>query len=221
MEGAALGNRTIAYVLPFAVFIGFLGLQQLVTVPQWLHCIVPLAVIAAFSRDVLRPYLVRPLSSVALGVAAFIIWVGPEVLFPAYHQHWLFSNSILGHAATTATASQKTDYSFILFRVLVSVITVPILEELFWRGWLMRWLIDRNFERVPLGTYDPQAFWITAILFASEHGSFWDVGLVTGVIYNLWIVRTKSLWDCILMHAVTNACLAWYVLTYDRWMYWL
>jgi CAAX prenyl protease-like protein len=110
---------------------------------------------------------------------------------------------------------------FILFRVLVSVITVPILEELFWRGWLMRWLIDRNFEKVALGTYSAQAFWIVAALFASEHGSFWDVGLLTGVIYNWWMIRTKSMWDCILMHAVTNACLAWYVLHYDQWVYWL
>ena len=51
------------------------------------------------------------------------------------------------------------------------------------------------------------------MLFASEHGPFWDVGLVTGHrSYNWWMIRTKSLWDCILMHAVTNGVLAWYVL---------
>ncbi len=47
-----------------------------------------------------------------------------------------------------------------------------------------------------------------AILFASEHGPYWDVGLITGVIYNWWMVRTKSVADCILMHAVTNAALS-------------
>jgi uncharacterized protein len=202
-------RRALPYVLPFAVFFGFLALQQIVPVPQWVRFAMPLIVIAAISRQALGARLVQPLASIALGVAVCVLWVGPEILFPGYHQHWLFSNFVLGHPVSAATAAQKSDSLFILFRVLVSVITVPILEELFWRGWLMR------------GTYNTQAFWIVAALFASEHGSFWDVGLLTGVIYNWWMIRTKSMWDCILMHAVTNACLAWYVLHYDQWVYWL
>jgi uncharacterized protein len=223
MESAAqVGvRRTLAYVLPFGIFIALLALQSIVPIPQWLKFAAPLIAIAIVSRGALASKLVNPLASIALGIAVCVLWVGPEVLFPGYHQGVLFSNSVLGHTTSTATAAQKSDSIFILFRVLVSVITVPILEELFWRGWLMRWLIDRDFERVPLGTYNTQAFWIVAVLFASEHGPFWDVGLLTGIIYNWWMVRTKSIWDCILMHAVTNACLAWYVLHYDQWMYWL
>src|SRR5256885_12134788 len=49
----------------------------------------------------------------------------------------------------------------------LSVIAVPILEELFWRGWLMRWIVlPKHFERVPLGSYAPAAFWVVAVLFA-------------------------------------------------------
>jgi CAAX prenyl protease-like protein len=214
-------RRTLAYVLPFGIFISFLALQSVVPIPQWLKFAAPLIAIAFVSREALGTRLVSPLLSIALGIAVCVLWVGPEIVFPGYHEGWLFSNGLLGHPVTAASAAQKTDVTFIVFRVLVSVITVPILEELFWRGWLMRWLIDRDFETVPLGTYDAQAFWLVAALFASEHGSFWDVGLVTGVIYNWWMLRTKSMWDCILMHAVTNGCLAWYVLHYDRWMYWL
>jgi len=59
--------------------------------------------------------------------------------------------------------------------------------------WLMRWLISPQFEKVPLGAYQAGAFWITAVLFASEHGPYWDVGLVAGVAYNWWMVRTRSL----------------------------
>jgi membrane protease YdiL (CAAX protease family) len=47
------------------------------------------------------------------------------------------------------------------------------------------------------------------------------VGLITGVLLNWWMLRTKSLADCILAHAVTNACLAAYVLTRNQWQYWL
>jgi CAAX prenyl protease-like protein len=214
-------RQAIPWILPFAIFIGFLALQSIFPVPQWIRFLAPLIAIAAVSRQALGTRLVNPIGSIALGIAVCVLWVGPEILFPGYHQHWLFSNSVLGHPIGAATAEQKSDSMFILFRVLVSVVTVPILEELFWRGWLMRWLIDRNFGKVALGTYSAQAFWIVAALFASEHGSFWDVGLLTGVIYNWWMIRTKSMWDCILMHAVTNACLAWYVLHYDQWVYWL
>jgi membrane protease YdiL (CAAX protease family) len=59
------------------------------------------------------------------------------------------------------------------------------------------------------------------VLFASEHGAFWDVGLAAGILYNWWMVRTRSLADCILAHAVTNGCLAAYVLAGGHWQYWL
>jgi hypothetical protein len=85
----------------------------------------------------------------------------------------------------------------------------------------MRWLIQKDFLSVPLGSYLPSAFWITAILFASEHGPYWDVGLAAGLLYNWWMVRTRSLADCILAHAVTNACLAAYVVCAGKWQYWL
>jgi CAAX prenyl protease-like protein len=106
-------------------------------------------------------------------------------------------------------------------RILRAVVLVPIIEELFWRAWLMRWLISPRFEQIKLGAYAPMAFWVTAILFASEHGPYWDVGLITGVIYNWWMVRTRSLGDCILVHAVTNACLCGYVVATKHWEYWL
>ena len=70
---------------------------------------------------------------------------------------------------------------------------IPILEELFWRGWLMRWLIDKEFLKVPLGMYVSSSFWLVALLFASEHGPYWEVGLIAGAIYNWWIVRTRNL----------------------------
>ena len=138
-----------------------------------------------------------------------------------YRDFWLFHNSIMGSAASTLDARLKANTIFIVIRVLESSLLIPILEELFWRGWLMRWLIRPDFERVPLGQYAPRAFWIVALLFASEHGAYWEVGLIAGIVYNAWIVRTRNLADCILAHGVTNAMLAAYVLLFDKWQYWL
>ena len=47
------------------------------------------------------------------------------------------------------------------------------------------------------------------------------MGLLAGIAYNGWMVRTRNLADCILAHAVTNACLAAYVLLAGAWDYWL
>jgi CAAX prenyl protease-like protein len=181
-----------------------------------------MAAILAVSLPVLRGSPSKPVLSILLGLAVFVIWVGPDVLLPGWHHFILFDNRIMGHPAGNTPPASKNDPLFLIFRIAISVVAVPILEELFWRGWLMRWLIDSNdFRHVPLGAYTPAAFWLVAILFASEHGSFWDVGLVTGIIYNWWMLRTRNLLDCILMHAVTNAALAAYVVIGGHWQYWL
>jgi CAAX prenyl protease-like protein len=180
------------------------------------------AVLIIFSRSVIDFRIEHAIGSILLGVAVFVIWVGPDVLWPAYRGHWLFTNSIMGEAKRTPPEALKSNLLFIVFRTVGCVLLVPVLEELFWRGWLTRWLIDsEDFRRVPLGAYTATSFWIGSALFASEHGSYWEVGLIAGIVYNWWMCRTKSLGDCILVHAVTNGCLSAYVLKTGEWRYWL
>ena len=217
-----LKHPAIPWVLPFAVFIGLLALQQTIPVPVWARLALSLAAIAAVSRPPLKGRPSQPILSILLGLAVFVLWIGPDLISPAWRHLFLFDNAIVGHPAGNTPPASKDDPVFLFFRIAVSVVAVPILEELFWRGWLMRWLIDsQDFRKVALGTYAPMAFWVTAALFASEHGSFWDVGLLTGVVYNWWMIRTKNLWDCILAHAVTNAALAAWVVLAGQWQYWL
>jgi CAAX prenyl protease-like protein len=154
-------------------------------------------------------------------VAVFVIWVGPDILFPGYRLHRLFQNPILGRIGSPVPEQILKAPLVLSTRIFRAIVLVPIIEELFWRAWFMRWLISPHFEQIKLGSYAPMAFWITAVLFASEHGPYWDVGLITAVIYNWWMVRTRSLGDCILVHAVTNACLCGFVLATRHWEYWL
>jgi CAAX prenyl protease-like protein len=215
-------HPAVPWILPFLIFISLLVLQQAVSVPVWLRLAISMAAILAVSRAPLRGWPSKPLLSILIGIAVFVIWVAPDVIAPSWHHFILFDNSIVGHPAGNTPPASKNDPLFLFFRVAISVIAVPILEELFWRGWLMRWIIDpANFEKVPLGTFQPAAFWLVAILFASEHGSFWDVGLAAGIVYNWWMIRTRNVWDCILAHAVTNAVLAAYVIGAGQWQYWL
>jgi CAAX prenyl protease-like protein len=217
-------RATLAYVAPFAAFVAILAVEHMVPLPaQWLYP-VRFLIVSTLIGTLSWPYLSfqpsAPLASIGIGVAVFVIWVAPDVLF-GYRHFWLFENAITGSAASSLDPRLKTNIGFMLLRAFSSAVMIPILEELFWRGWMMRWLIDNNFLTVPLGQYVPSAFWIVALLFASEHGPYWEVGLAAGIIYNWWIVRTRSLADCILAHGVTNAILSAYVVATGQWQYWL
>lgn len=216
----------LPYVAPFATFITFLMLDRIVPVSIEIlypaRLLVVSAVLVVFSRSVLDFRVSNWIGTVLLGVAVFAIWVGPDLLWPGYRGHWLLTNSITGHVQSSIPQGVRSNVWFIVFRSMGCVLIVPILEELFWRGWLARWLIDgHDFRRVSLGAYTAASFWIGSVMFASEHGPFWDVGLVAGIAYNGWMCRTKSLGDCMLAHAVTNGCLSVYVLMADQWQYWM
>ena len=217
-------RATLAYVAPFLAFVGLMAIEKSFSLaPVYFYPVrfaVVLAILAIFSRPYLTLRPGSPLLSVGIGIAVFAIWIGPDYVF-GYRHHWLFENSVTGQATSSLPLDLQSNIGFLILRSVSSFALVPLLEELFWRGWLMRWLVNRDFLKVPLGLYVPSAFWMVAILFASEHGPYWEVGLAAGIVYNWWLVRTRNLADCILAHAVTNALLCGWVLATDQWQYWL
>ena len=216
--------RFIPYVLPFTVFLVLLAIQDRIPlrpdIEFPLRVVLLSAVLWVFSRHVIDLHSSNLLGSTLLGVGVFLIWIGPDYFFPGYRTGILFQNSLTGRLQMSTPEAILANPVVLWSRIIRAVMLVPVIEELFWRGWLMRWLVNPKFETLKLGTYSRQAFWITAILFASEHGPYWDVGLAAGVLYNWWLVRTKTLGDCILAHAVTNACLCGYVVATHKWEYW-
>ena len=218
-------HPAVPYVAPFALFIAILAVKSYLPVPEAaVYAIWTVAIGIAllwFSRHVLDFRLRNPLGTILIGVAVFLIWIGPDVLAPGYHSHWLFQNRVTGELSISITEAGRVDLVTVILRVVRAVALVPMVEELFWRAFLMRWLINPNFENVPLGKYAPAAFWITAFLFASEHGPYWDVGLAAGAIYNYWLIRTRSLGDVIWAHAITNGALSAYVILAHKWAYWM
>jgi uncharacterized protein len=215
----------VPYILPFAVFLGFLAAApHLGLSPRVLLAVWPAVVAAslwAFSRKAFSFRCVSPVLSILVGIGVFAIWVAPDLLFPSWRQHWLFQNALTGGVKTSVLPEAYSDTLALWLRSLRAILIVPVVEELFWRGWLMRWIINPNFSEVKLGAYTAASFWGVAVLFALEHGPYWEVGFLAGAIYNGWMVRTKSLGDLILAHAVTNACLCLFVVLTGRWEYWL
>jgi CAAX prenyl protease-like protein len=217
-------DTTLAWVGPFAVFALWLALDKSLPLEnpskEMLRDGVLLVSIIYFSRRIIPRSAPHWLPSILLGLAVCALWVAPDALIPGWRSHWLFQNSIVGHLKTSIPPQEFTPLMLGL-RTARAALLVPVLEELFWRGWLPRWLQDTKFSRIPLGQYTPFAFWATAVLFALEHGSFWEVGLLCGIIYNWWMRRTRSLGDLILVHAVTNLALSLYVIVTGRWTFWM
>ena len=214
----------VGYTVPFALLLLLLAvLPQVGLNPrlEWPLTVAFMAVVCilCWPPDI-SPWPTRWLSSVAVGAGVFLLWIAPDVLWPGYRNLLPFSNSLVGHVHSSIPAEGLRSGWVLFWRSVRAMLIVPIAEELFWRGWLMRWLINNDFQKIQLGTYAPFAFWVTAALFASEHGPYWDVGFLTGIIYNLWMIRSKSLADCILMHGVTNGLLSVYVIAYSQWQYW-
>jgi hypothetical protein len=204
--------------------MGLLALFRMVPLPELLGQVLFVALMAAVIWFLAWPVIdfrVRRFgATVAIGVLVFLIWIGPDLLWANYRHHWIFENPVMGQARSGLAELARAQPAVLFFRTLRAVAIVPVIEELFWRAGLMRWLISPRLEEVPLGTWSAQSFWVVALLFASEHGSYWDVGLAAGVIYNWWMLRTKSLGDLILAHAITNGCLCAYVIAFGKWEYW-
>lgn len=217
-------SSTSAWVGPFAVFAIWLLLDKYIPLAnpgkEILRDAVLLASIVFFSRRVIPMRAPHWLASIGVGIAVCALWVAPDALVPGWRNHWLFQNAITGTLETSINPAEFTPLMLAL-RTARAALLVPVIEELFWRGWLVRWLQDNDFTRVPIGKFTPLAFWGTAALFAAEHGAFWEVGLLCGIIYNWWLQRTRSLGDLIVAHGVTNLALSAYVIYTQKWLFWM
>jgi CAAX prenyl protease-like protein len=217
---------SIPWIAPFAAYMLLLALGPYLPLAQPWESVfrvgVLTAVIGACSWPLVRSFrLEHPVASVLLGLAVCALWVLPDALIPGWRSHAIFQNSLTGTLKTSIAPAELANPLVVVLRVLRAAILVPILEELFWRGWLPRWIVNNDWQKVQLGTYSTLAFVATAALFASEHGPFWEVGLLCGLIYNWWMWRTKSIGDLVLVHGVTNAALAGYVLVTGKYEYWM
>ena len=216
-----LDHDWLPYVAPFGAYMGLLMVQTVFAVPvTWAY---PLRTIAAAlllwafrKRYSEITFHCSPLA-VVIGLLAIVIWIGIDPWYPR------LSTLLGGQAAASfdphTLSSAAHRWTFIAIRVAGAVLVVPFMEELFWRGFLIRWLVNPHFQAVPVGTYTWPACWITVVLFAVEHEQ-WVAGLICGALYNWLYGVRKDLFACVLAHAVSNALLAVWVVAYSDWQFW-
>ncbi|WP_435017841.1 exosortase E/protease, VPEID-CTERM system [Tundrisphaera sp. TA3] len=108
---------------------------------------------------------------------------------------------------------------WLLARVVGSVVTVPIVEELAFRGFLLRRLASRDFESVTPGQFTWFSLIASSACFGALHGR-WLAGTLAGIAYAMAYRRRGRLGDAVVAHAVTNALIAGLVLASGRWSLW-
>ena len=153
------------------------------------------------------------LSSIVIGLIVFVAWVGIDKLVPYPH--------IGTRTAFDPTPLQGSAWwpAFLAARLYGLILMVPVMEEIFWRSFLVRYLTQSDFRQLPVGTFSWSAMWIMIAASALAHPE-WLVAVIASLVYALWIRHTRSLFGAIVAHAVTNASLGVYVLTTGEWQYW-
>jgi exosortase E/protease (VPEID-CTERM system) len=147
--------------------------------------------------------------AVGVGAAVFLMWLAFEPLAP----------NASPVAADPSHLGPIVGSVWIMFRVLGSVVTVPIAEELAFRGFLTRRLIAKDFVSVPFERLTFVSLLVPSIAFGLLHGR-WLAGTLAGVAFALVLWRRGRIGDAIVSHATANGLIAAYVLTTGAWQLW-
>jgi exosortase E/protease (VPEID-CTERM system) len=149
--------------------------------------------------------------AVAAGALVFAIWMTLEPAGDAAANE-KFGLALKGMGSIWAAV-------WLFFRVVGAVVTVPIAEELAFRGYLCRRLIGGHFLEVPMGKFTWFSFVLSSLVFGLLHGR-WFAGTLAGLIFALVLYRHKRLSDAAWAHAITNGMIAAYVLATSTWTLW-
>ncbi len=110
-----------------------------------------------------------------------------------------------------------------VLRFLRAVVVVSLVEEILWRGWLMRFVLnpDGNYWKVPFGTPALRSYLVvTAVVVLIHSPADWAAAFVWGSLVYLVACWTKSLLACVVMHGVANFLMGWYALAFGKYGLW-
>lgn len=172
------------------------------------------AVVFFFWREYEFHPLRDPLFTFGIATVVFVIWIAPQ-------QFLGFAARNVGFDPEIFAMMPAAYWATVGFRFLRLVVVVPLVEEIFWRGFLLRYLIGEKFEDVPFGKFSWISFSVVSLAFCFSHSaSDWGAALITGMLYNCVAYRTKSLTSCIIAHAVTNLLLGIWIMKTGQWGFW-
>lgn len=155
-----------------------------------------------------------------VGFAVWIVLVKAQAMIPGFNG---MIESLLGKRTGFNPFPNElhslAEMAFVGIRLLGLIVIVPIMEEVFWRGFLARFLIADDFRKVPVGRFSTFSFCFVTLAFVSVHPEIL-AALCWGAMINALCFRTGNLWACVGMHATTNAWLGAYILVTGNWSLW-
>jgi CAAX prenyl protease-like protein len=220
-------NLAFSMAAPFALYFAFLVLQEVLAKSAYANALIDTRMIypvKAICVAMLLAYFWRcykelanfslrmheVLLGIATGVGVFLLWINLD-------QGWMS----VGHSAgfDPRDSSGEIDWNLAVPRLLGAAVVVPVMEELFWRSFFLRWIAHPKFFDVTPARAGLKALLLSSAAFGLEH-DLWLAGMVAGLAYGWLYMKSNKLWVPILAHATTNGILGLWVLHSGEWSYW-
>ncbi|HEY4313127.1 MAG TPA: CAAX prenyl protease-related protein [Pirellulales bacterium] len=170
------------------------------------------------------PFKLSPLAFV-VGAVGVVIWVGichlqlEQRILPAIRL-----GSLLGSGQRSAfnplvelAAQPAWAWGFLTIRFIGLALVVPVIEEFFLRGFLMRACVSENWPAVPFGTVNLLAVAAGTVVPMAMHPGELFAALIWFSMVTGLMVLTRNIWDCVAAHATTNLLLGIYVVVWNQW----
>ena len=222
-----LSRHAVLRILPFAVFMALLALRGAAPAdgrwgldPRWIYGVTVAVVgglLVAGWRHYdelalrLRPTVREAALAVVVGLAVFALWISLDAPFLR-----------LGEPTADfvpVDAAGRLDWPLIAVRWIGAALLVPVMEELFWRSFLMRWIERHDFDAVAPQQVGLRAIALSTFVFMLAH-TLWLAAILAGLAYAWLYVRTGKLWVAVIAHGVTNGVLGIYVVMTGNWSFW-
>lgn len=219
----------IPYVVPFVLYLLFSQIAVYYSdLYPWLYIATVIMVSGAAiyllsGRNVIQAH-GKMLPGIAFGTVGIFIWIllsasNADEAVRSFLPVWLQPDQRLGFNPFEAISSPFLAWLFIFVRLMGLGLLVPVVEELFWRGFLMRWVISANWEEQPIGVFTLRSFLWIVLLFTLAHPE-WFAAAAYCILINILLYWKKDLWLCIVAHSISNFVLAIYVLLTASWALW-
>ena len=215
-----------ARVAPFALYMVVLALGPVLRAglppsvdPRWLYSVqvaLPLAALVwlwpSFGELRLRPLptVGDMLLACAVGVVVFLLWIRLD------SEPWVMGST---EGFDPRDHGGRIRAELVAVRLFGAALVVPVMEELFWRSFIFRWLAKPRFLEVDPRTVGAIPLLVSSALFATEH-NLWLAGLLAGLAYGWLYLKTGTLWAPVVAHAVTNGVLGAWVIATGSWTFW-
>ena len=151
------------------------------------------------------------LLSVAVGLLVFVLWIYLDA-------PWMMIGEPTAVFVPVDGQGQLL-WPLIAVRWIGATLLVPVMEELFWRSFLMRWLQAPVYEGVDPRRVGAKAVLLSTFVFMLAH-PMWLAAIVAGLAYALLYRQSGKLWTAVMAHAVTNGALGLWVVHSGQWQFW-